>query len=58
MKLLHSKKCFTLAKIIFVAILLPHHHRKGDMRQPDMAFVLCQESSHLQAGAGCSGAHK
>jgi hypothetical protein len=21
------------------------------MKQPDMAFVLCQESSHLQAGA-------
>jgi hypothetical protein len=25
------------------------------MRQPDMAFCLCQESSHLQAGSGCSG---
>jgi hypothetical protein len=23
---------------IFVAILLPHHHHKGDMRQPDTAL--------------------
>jgi hypothetical protein len=26
------------------------------MRQPDMAFILCQESDHLpEAGGGCSG---
>jgi hypothetical protein len=31
------------------------HHRDG-MRQPDMAFILCQESNHLpEAGGGCSG---
>jgi hypothetical protein len=39
----------------FVAILLPRHYHKGDIRQPDMAFVLLQESSHLRAGTGCSG---
>jgi hypothetical protein len=31
------------------------HHKDG-MRQPDMAFILCQESDHLpEAGGGCSG---
>jgi hypothetical protein len=31
------------------------HHKDG-MRQPDMAFTLCQESDHLaEAGGGCSG---
>jgi hypothetical protein len=31
------------------------HHKDG-MRQPDMAFNLCQESDHLpEAGGGCSG---
>jgi hypothetical protein len=39
----------------FVVILLIHKFHRGNMRQPDMAFVLCQMSSHLQAGAGCSG---
>jgi hypothetical protein len=35
----------------FVAILLPHKYHRGNMRQPYMAFVLCQMSSRLQAGA-------
>jgi hypothetical protein len=31
------------------------HHKDG-MRQPDMTFILCQESDHLpEAGGGCSG---
>jgi hypothetical protein len=38
-----------------VAILLLHYYHRGNMRQPDMAFVLCRTSSRLQAGSGCSG---
>jgi hypothetical protein len=31
------------------------HHKDG-MSQPDMAFILCQESDHLpEVGGGCSG---
>jgi hypothetical protein len=34
---------YAITSVCFVAILLPCHHHKGDMGQPDMAFVLCQE---------------
>jgi hypothetical protein len=53
--LLRPKKFPPLSICFFVAILLLHNHHRGNMRQPDMASVLGQMSSHLQAGAGCSG---
>jgi hypothetical protein len=34
-----DRQTLKLTKFFFVAILLPHHHHKGDMRQPDMAFI-------------------